>query len=140
MVALTWAGWTPMARAACSGITSDTARSMIEELMIECPRSIAYRQMAVRVMARKAAGTFSILASASSVQATLASACTSMGGTKVRLDRRTLTGASRSRLSLLLPRSIWAAEWTRSEEHTSELQSPCNLVCRLLLEKKQDIY
>src|SRR5256885_3331971 len=26
---------------------------------------------------------------------------------------------------------------TRSEEHTSELQSPCNLVCRLLLEKKK---
>src|SRR5256885_5462756 len=26
----------------------------------------------------------------------------------------------------------------RSEEHTSELQSPCNLVCRLLLEKKSD--
>src|SRR5256885_13193103 len=29
-------------------------------------------------------------------------------------------------------------EWdVRSEEHTSELQSPCNLVCRLLLEKKK---
>src|SRR3989454_4289197 len=27
----------------------------------------------------------------------------------------------------------------RSEEHTSELQSPCNLVCRLLLEKKKFI-
>src|SRR5256885_1263195 len=27
--------------------------------------------------------------------------------------------------------------WYRSEEHTSELQSPCNLVCRLLLEKKK---
>src|SRR5688500_19853118 len=27
-------------------------------------------------------------------------------------------------------------ELGRSEEHTSELQSPCNLVCRLLLEKK----
>src|SRR2546426_4974334 len=27
----------------------------------------------------------------------------------------------------------------RSEEHTSELQSPCNLVCRLLLEKKKAI-
>src|SRR5256885_10003528 len=27
----------------------------------------------------------------------------------------------------------------RSEEHTSELQSPCNLVCRLLLEKKKRI-
>src|SRR2546426_6630694 len=32
------------------------------------------------------------------------------------------------RLGSLLP---------RSEEHTSELQSPCNLVCRLLLEKKK---
>src|SRR2546426_2894959 len=29
----------------------------------------------------------------------------------------------------------WAMR--RSEEHTSELQSPCNLVCRLLLEKKK---
>src|SRR2546426_7212860 len=28
-------------------------------------------------------------------------------------------------------------EIVRSEEHTSELQSPCNLVCRLLLEKKK---
>src|SRR2546426_2895645 len=28
-------------------------------------------------------------------------------------------------------------ESPRSEEHTSELQSPCNLVCRLLLEKKK---
>src|SRR2546426_2603479 len=28
-------------------------------------------------------------------------------------------------------------EGVRSEEHTSELQSPCNLVCRLLLEKKK---
>src|SRR5256885_13833265 len=27
----------------------------------------------------------------------------------------------------------------RSEEHTSELQSPCNLVCRLLLEKKKSV-
>src|SRR5256885_10922335 len=27
----------------------------------------------------------------------------------------------------------------RSEEHTSELQSPCNLVCRLLLEKKNKV-
>src|SRR2546426_8055548 len=27
----------------------------------------------------------------------------------------------------------------RSEEHTSELQSPCNLVCRLLLEKKKPV-
>src|SRR2546426_7780858 len=30
-----------------------------------------------------------------------------------------------------------SATEARSEEHTSELQSPCNLVCRLLLEKKK---
>src|SRR3989454_5504858 len=33
-------------------------------------------------------------------------------------------------------RDVGARE-QRSEEHTSELQSPCNLVCRLLLEKKK---
>src|SRR5256885_12044039 len=33
-------------------------------------------------------------------------------------------------------RSRWAWTAPRSEEHTSELQSPCNLVCRLLLDKK----
>src|SRR5256885_11714727 len=31
-----------------------------------------------------------------------------------------------------------AGRFGRSEEHTSELQSPCNLVCRLLLEKKKN--
>src|SRR5256885_3190873 len=31
-----------------------------------------------------------------------------------------------------------ARGFLRSEEHTSELQSPCNLVCRLLLEKKKN--
>src|SRR3989454_12848845 len=40
----------------------------------------------------------------------------------------------------LVRRPLRAAEsprGARSEEHTSELQSPCNLVCRLLLEKKK---
>src|SRR5205807_8107599 len=37
---------------------------------------------------------------------------------------------------LLGPRQVSEARG-RSEEHTSELQSPCNLVCRLLLEKKK---
>src|SRR5256885_10794381 len=32
----------------------------------------------------------------------------------------------------------FSARGKRSEEHTSELQSPCNLVCRLLLEKKKN--
>src|SRR5256885_7274519 len=39
-------------------------------------------------------------------------------------------------LFLLQPAGIIPFPRNRSEEHTSELQSPCNLVCRLLLEKK----
>src|SRR2546426_6927182 len=37
----------------------------------------------------------------------------------------------------LLPLAHRNLHGNRSEEHTSELQSPCNLVCRLLLEKKK---
>src|SRR5256885_15272949 len=39
----------------------------------------------------------------------------------------------------LVPESQLEQAEIRSEEHTSELQSPCNLVCRLLLEKKKRI-
>src|SRR5256885_11839089 len=41
----------------------------------------------------------------------------------------------REEISGCVPRR--PSESFRSEEHTSELQSPCNLVCRLLLEKKK---
>src|SRR4051812_49582434 len=37
------------------------------------------------------------------------------------------------------PRIVPQAPWWRSEEHTSELQSHVNLVCRLLLEKKKTL-
>src|SRR2546426_4988996 len=46
---------------------------------------------------------------------------------RIGRDRRTPSARRRTR-----PRA-------RSEEHTSELQSPCNLVCRLLLEKKKKV-
>src|SRR5256885_10925003 len=60
-------------------------------------------------------------------------------------------------LSTAMPLNEWIYDWNaaspqlippgtrillndeRSEEHTSELQSPCNLVCRLLLEKKTSL-
>src|SRR2546426_5582965 len=46
--------------------------------------------------------------------------------------------ARRARLSrAALPEVPGDPCCSRSEEHTSELQSPCNLVCRLLLEKKK---
>src|SRR5256885_12333033 len=38
----------------------------------------------------------------------------------------------------ILDSRLRATRSLRSEEHTSELQSPCNLVCRLLLEKKKN--
>src|SRR5256885_7869391 len=44
------------------------------------------------------------------------------------------------RHTLVMLDALAAGRWQppmRSEEHTSELQSPCNLVCRLLLEKKK---
>src|SRR5207248_961155 len=76
----------------------------------------------------------------------------------LRLDPSTLVGATKDRAaegvvaySAICPHAgcevnVWAAEqqtlecschYSRSEEHTSELQSPYDLVCRLLLEKKK---
>src|SRR5256885_11412384 len=52
-----------------------------------------------------------------------------------RHDRRELAPHGRCRGEGGEPR-FWRFAG-RSEEHTSELQSPCNLVCRLLLEKKK---
>src|SRR5256885_6661590 len=49
--------------------------------------------------------------------------------TRTMRARRDLQGCGESSCSV--------AFHDRSEEHTSELQSPCNLVCRLLLEKKK---
>src|SRR5256885_8381346 len=45
--------------------------------------------------------------------------------------------ATRTSTSTILIGSVLCCCFIRSEEHTSELQSPCNLVCRLLLEKKK---
>src|SRR5256885_8232012 len=51
---------------------------------------------------------------------------------------RISASASRPFLWSRLPvGSSASTSFGRSEEHTSELQSPCNLVCRLLLEKKK---
>src|SRR5205807_3429487 len=61
------------------------------------------------------------------------------------LDRVTLRPADLlDQLSLIRlvdevrPQEFYNLAAIRSEEHTSELQSPCNLVCRLLLEKKKN--
>src|SRR3989454_6319118 len=46
-------------------------------------------------------------------------------------------GGFRTEMVISLDSDIPGIRPFRSEEHTSELQSPCNLVCRLLLEKKK---
>src|SRR2546426_8388655 len=46
-------------------------------------------------------------------------------------------GARRHAVLFGSARDRAGSDHVRSEEHTSELQSPCNLVCRLLLEKKK---
>src|SRR5256885_5108339 len=46
-------------------------------------------------------------------------------------------GDTASDFAVVMLHGISSGAASRSEEHTSELQSPCNLVCRLLLEKKK---
>src|SRR5256885_6565738 len=68
------------------------------------------------------------------------------GRAPICLPRRVTWGSMSTATSTALARSASLSSATRrltsftsasrSEEHTSELQSPCNLVCRLLLEKK----
>src|SRR5256885_5057610 len=53
-----------------------------------------------------------------------------------RANTASLADSNRSRYRDLFESASDAV--FRSEEHTSELQSPCNLVCRLLLEKKKN--
>src|SRR5256885_13010515 len=55
------------------------------------------------------------------------------GNCRTHICLKTLQRCDSARHRLHLDRS----KTIRSEEHTSELQSPCNLVCRLLLEKKK---
>src|SRR5260370_14415682 len=57
----------------------------------------------------------------------------------IRAPRSRRTQAFWSDGEYFIWRAIISAYWVRSEEHTSELQSHLNLVCRLLLEKKKKI-
>src|SRR5256885_1605197 len=56
-----------------------------------------------------------------------------------RLQRALDEGELRAGTDVQALGDFYATQLHRSEEHTSELQSPCNLVCRLLLEKKKKI-
>src|SRR2546426_3061599 len=62
---------------------------------------------------------------------------TGESGTGKELVAKAIHHNSARKERLFIPVNCAAIPETRSEEHTSELQSPCNLVCRLLLEKKK---
>src|SRR2546426_8396435 len=64
----------------------------------------------------------------------LGGGCSGRGPPHPRRGPRARAGGRRGRGDGVGQRG---ARHPRSEEHTSELQSPCNLVCRLLLEKKK---
>src|SRR5256885_7611876 len=59
--------------------------------------------------------------------------------TFVTFTRNPLNSGVNAFGSITAGESMFAGVFARSEEHTSELQSPCNLVCRLLLEKKKHV-
>src|SRR5256885_12504919 len=59
------------------------------------------------------------------------------GSPPSRISKREKSGASCTARALHSA-PVRGSRAKRSEEHTSELQSPCNLVCRLLLEKKKN--
>src|SRR5256885_7077820 len=64
----------------------------------------------------------------------------SVSGLATEHQARRRRGSWRQRVALQIEGFEFSrAASARSEEHTSELQSPCNLVCRLLLEKKKNI-
>src|SRR2546426_4322479 len=50
---------------------------------------------------------------------------------------RDVAPSNEEKMNVLFLPSYTCGMYKRSEEHTSELQSPCNIVCRLLLEKKK---
>src|SRR5256885_13004142 len=59
---------------------------------------------------------------------------------QVRFDviEQPVAGRAGARLAVVACQQPVELRLQRSEEHTSELQSPCNLVCRLLLEKNKN--
>src|SRR5205807_7073384 len=71
------------------------------------------------------------------ISACIAAGCGRCVSSPASAPRATPTSASSSCSKKDRTASAPPSTCPRSEEHTSELQSPCNLVCRLLLEKKK---
>src|SRR5256885_5545691 len=91
--------------------------------------------MAHRADAGIACGGLTNTAGSSATVDSVRLAATGPSGSRSANRRLTMMGAVA--YPRVASRTRAAPSSSRSEEHTSELQSPCNLVCRLLLEKKK---
>src|SRR6266446_7117075 len=85
-------------------------------------------------LTRVPVGTYDLRISATGFQTALHSAITLVLNQTARVDMQMKMGQVTETVEVSGSAPVLQ---TRSEEHTSELQSPCNLVCRLLLEKKK---
>src|SRR5688500_20013699 len=79
-----------------------------------------------------------VVASTARPISAVAARAASRGGIFFSSTKRKMFSSTTMASSMTMPTISTSASMVtlRSEEHTSELQSPCNLVCRLLLEKK----
>src|SRR5688500_20084448 len=88
-----------------------------------CSSDLGFAGLTVQALLRVQAGTFTSSSTYNNVQIDAGATLAGVNGTTINVGGN------------------WTNNGTftanRSEEHTSELQSPCNLVCRLLLEKKK---
>src|SRR5256885_2873984 len=145
----TWSPPGPLRRALTGIATTVVEGPVGTSTRTEAPGAGAWlwiraRTSALRVAGSTRASTATIRAvmgrgSSAAYTATGSPACSS-AATACATVKSTLAAAS-TPCSVVssVPSFRYCPGCTRSEEHTSELQSPCNLVCRLLLEKKKTI-
>src|SRR5690349_503250 len=121
----------PLSCAKAFSPTTALLRGIGMPVMLETRREVGYRRLVCTPVAtlKKAARVLSAITTSSSAQLPARSP---MPFTVHSIWRAPATTAVRL-LATAMPRS----SWQRSEEHTSELQSRRDLVCRLLLEKKK---
>src|SRR5256885_2735254 len=86
---------------------------------------------------RVALGTWVAIEASAPSEAAAAQAIEAAYAALAEVERRMHPEREGSDIARINSAPLRAHTPVRSEEHTSELQSPCNLVCRLLLEKKK---
>src|SRR5256885_5390568 len=114
--------------------SAEGRRLILEGLVTELQRQVEDRERDVARAGRELAGRD---AQARELQAELAQRTARITQLEQQVSS---SGATLAQRDTQLRETRYETQGLRSEEHTSELQSPCNLVCRLLLEKKKQAH